>query len=74
MRELTSEKTAPYLILLSIALPIGSGISAEYSFNKPSRLWSDAGRDPGYANVMSRLGWAVTKIRTEMCAENRNSR
>ena len=74
MGELTSEKTAPYLILLSIALPVGSGIRVEYSFNKPSRLWSDAGRDPGYANGISRLGWEVAKIRTEMRAENRNSR
>ena len=74
MGELTSEKTAPYLILLSITLPVGSVISVEYSFNKPSRSWSDAGRDPGYVNVISRLGGAVAEIRTEMWAENRNSR
>ena len=55
MGELTSDNTAPYLILLSIALSVESPIRVEYSFNKPSRLWSDGGRDPGYANVISWL-------------------
>ena len=52
----TSENTAPYLILLSITLAVDSLISVEYSFNKLSRLWSDAGRDPDYGNVSSWAG------------------
>ena len=72
MGELTSENTAPYLILLPIALSVDSLISVEYSFDKPSRLWSDGGRDPGYENVISWLRCGVAMIRTVMRAENRN--
>jgi len=71
--ELTSAKTAPYLIALPTNFSVDPLSSGEYSFNNPSSLWSDERRASVYAITISRLG-AVAKVRTVVFAENRDSR
>ncbi len=74
VRELTSAKTAPYLIALSTDFSIGPVISGEYSFSNPSSSWSDERRASTYAKIISRPRWAVPKVRTVSFAENSTSR
>src|SRR5258706_9142601 len=72
--ELTSAKTAPYLIALSTDFSINPLINGEYLSSNPSSSWSDERRASAYANITSWRGWAVAKIRTVEFDENRNSR
>ena len=53
MGQLTSAKTAPYLIALSTDFSIDLLISGGYSLSNPSSSWSDERRAPAYANVNS---------------------
>jgi hypothetical protein len=72
--ELTSAKTAPYLIALSTDLSIDLPISGGYSLSNPSSSWSDERRASAYADIISWRGWAVAKVRTVSFAEKSNSR
>src|SRR6267154_539739 len=72
--ELTSAKIAPYLITLSITLSVCSSIIGEYFSSNPSSSLSDERRDSAFANMVSWLGWGITKRHTEASAENCNSR
>ena len=71
--ELTSAKTAPYLIAPSKDFTIDPLISGVYPSSNPSSSWSDERRASAYADISWR-GWAVAKVRTVSFAENRNSR
>ena len=70
MGQLTSAKTAPYLIVLSTVCSIGPLISGEYSSSNPSSSWSDERRASTYTKNISGLGCAVAKARTVLFAEN----
>ena len=74
MRELTSAKTAPYLIALFAYFSVDPLISGEYSFSNPSSSWSDERRASAYAKIISWQGWAMAKVRTVSFAENCISR
>ena len=73
-RELTSAKTAPYLIALSTDFSIDPIISGEYSLSNPSSSWSDERRASTYAMFISLRGEAVGEARTVSFAENRTSK
>ena len=73
-RELTSAKTAPYLIALSTDFSVDPLISGEYSFSSPSSSWSDERRASTYAGIISWRGWAVAKVRTVSFAESCTTR
>ena len=73
MGQLTSAKTAPYLITLSTDFSVDTPISGGYSCSSPSSSWSDERRASTYAKIIS-WGWAVEKVRTVLLAENRTSR
>jgi hypothetical protein len=72
--ELTSAKTAPYLIALSTDLSVDALINGECSFSNFSSSWSDDRRVSAYAKNISWRGWTVANVRTVEFAENRNSR
>src|SRR5258706_4785796 len=76
VRELTSARTAPSLIALSIDFSTDPLISGEYSFSNPSSLWSDERRASTYAKIISRRRWASVKVkaRTVLFADSRTSR
>ncbi|SRR5258706_8100297 len=74
MSELTSAKTAPYLIALSTDFSVDPLISGVYSVSNPSSSWSDERRASAYGDISSWHGWAVAKIQTVSLAEKRNSR
>jgi len=69
--ELTSAKTAPYLINLSTTLSVGASIIGEYFSNNPSSSLSDNRRDSAYTTVVSRLRWGVVKRQTVEFVKNR---
>jgi len=71
--ELTSAKTAPYLIAMSITLSVGASIIGECSFNKASSSLSNKCRDSAYADIVSWMRCAVAKKRTVGLAEKCNS-
>ena len=69
--QLTSAKTAPYLIALSTDFSIDPLITGEYSFSNPSSSWSDERRASAYADNIRLQGWAVgAKVRTVSFEEN----
>ena len=49
--QLTSAKTAPYLITVSTAFPVDSLIIGEYSSSNPSSFWSDKRRVSAYVKL-----------------------
>ncbi len=51
--ELTSAKTAPYLIALSTAFSIDPLIIGACSFNNPLSFWSDKQRASTYAKLLA---------------------
>ena len=57
--ELTSAKTAPYLIALSTTLSVGASIIGECSVNNPSSSSSNKSRDFTYADIISLMRWTI---------------
>ena len=53
LKELTSAKTEPYLIVLSKDFSIDPLISGVYSSSNPSSSWSDERRASAYADITS---------------------
>ena len=72
--NLTSAKTAPYLIALSTTLSVGASIIEEYPFSNSSSSLSNECRDSAYADIISQMRWAFAKRRTVGPAEKRNSK
>ena len=68
--QLTSAKTAAYLIVLSTDFSIDPLISGEYFSSNPSSSWSDSRRVLTYAKIISWQGWTVERVRTVSLAEN----
>ena len=74
VEELTSAKTALYLITLSTDFSIDPLISGEYFFSNFSRSWSNECRASAYTKIISLWGWAVAKEQMVVFVENCNSR
>ncbi|SRR5258706_10205180 len=76
VRELTSVRTAPFLIALSMDFSTDPLISGKYSFSNPSSSWSDERRASTYAKIISRRRWALAKVkaRTVLFADRLISR
>ena len=72
--ELTSAKTAPYLMALSTTLSIGPSIIGEYPSNNPSSSLSDDRIDSACSRIISWLRSGVARRRTVAFAENRKLR
>ena len=73
--QVTSAKTAPYLIAVPTDLSIDPLIIGLYSFINPSSSWSDERRASAYMDIIRFRGWAVgAKVRTVSFAENLTSR
>ena len=70
--ELTSAKTAPYLIALSTTLSVAAPIIGEYSFNNSLSSSSNEFRDFAYADIISWMRWTIAR-RTVGLVEKCNS-
>ena len=70
--QLTSAKTAPYLIALSTASSVISLIIGAYPSSNPSSSWSEERRASTYAKLLA-VGWVEAKVRTVSLATNRTS-
>ena len=71
--ELTSAKTAPYLMALSTILSVDAPIIGDCFVNNPSSSLSNECRDSACVDIISWMRWANAKRRTVGLAEKCNS-